>query len=252
MRAVVRVAVKAVETLLLSSGVAGLFLRPYFTPLVDSSAHAIIWLGDSCLLQALSQAKKVPGALGLVRNWRGLGLRVPAAMLTAAHMVLHNAAPPQPKRFFEVTGVPLSVGWEGISTVFESAGWTAQPLRSFVRQGKRTWVATATTEPTTSIWQMPDDADIDTDPPPPALLIVQEARARPPAQRTWAAVVGTRAPVAKQRSPVHPRPLGPRTRIDCMEVGPTTAETAVTPAPGSVPALPLPLRPPRSRRTRWR
>ena len=100
MRAVVRVAVKAVETLLLSSGVAGLFLRPYFTPLVDSSAHAIIWLGDSCLLQALSQAEKVPGALGLVRNWRGLGLRVPAAMLTAAHMVLHNAAPPQPKRFF--------------------------------------------------------------------------------------------------------------------------------------------------------
>ena len=194
-RAVVRVVPAAVEKMLASSGEGGLFFRSLFLPEtaeVERAKHGVVWL-DLPLAEALEKAKGVPWACGLVRNARGLGVRVVAAQLEAAYAALKGKQKPTPKALYEVSGVPLAVGPEHMEKVLAEMGWSGRALRTFVRRGARVWVVEADTPPAADVWTVDS-----------ALVTVQPAQPRRATPAQWSRTPPKEPQV--QMGPPAPRP----------------------------------------------
>ena len=78
-RLTVRTTRSAQIPLLKLSGQNGLFLRPLFRTEAERAETSVVWLDTTSSLDAaLEVAARHPSTLGLVRNDRGLGIRVPA------------------------------------------------------------------------------------------------------------------------------------------------------------------------------
>jgi hypothetical protein len=195
LRAVVRVVPAEAGKLLASSGEGGLFFRSLFRPETaeqERAKHGVVWL-DLPLTEALEKASGVPGACGLVRNARGLGVRVAATQLEAAYAALKGKAKPSPKALYEVSGVPLAVGPEHMEKVLVEMGWSGRALRTFVRRGARVWVVEADSSPAAEVWTVDS-----------ALVTVQPAQPRRSAPAAW-----SRTPpkeIKVQMGPPAPRP----------------------------------------------
>jgi hypothetical protein len=195
LRAVVRVVPAAAEKLLASSGEGGLFFRSLFRPEtaeLERAKHGVVWL-DLPLTEALEKARGVPGACGLVRNARGLGVRVAAAQLEAAYAALKGKPKPSPKELFEVSGVPLAVGPEHMEKVLVEMGWSGRALRTFVRRGARVWVVEADSPPAAEVWTVDS-----------ALVTVQPAQPRRATPAQWSRTPPKEPQV--QMGPPAPRP----------------------------------------------
>ena len=209
LRAVVRVAPAAHDTLFRSSGQDGIFLRSLFRPEtadMERAQHGVVWL-DVPLADALEKARTVPGTCGLVRNSRGLGVRVLAAQTEAAYAALKGKPKPSPKQLYEVSGVPLEMGPGRMEVVLAEMGWTGRALRTFVRRGARVWVVEADTAPSAPVWTVDS-----------ALVTVQPAQSRRATPAPWS------------RTPPH---------ANAVQPGPPACgpSPAVTPAPSRGPPL---------------
>ncbi len=130
------------------SGTGGLIVRPFR---VDGpSPYSVVWVPDA-LPAALLAAASLPNGCGLVANGRGLGIRVPAEDYATAYAVLRKAQPPAPLVYFELAGAPLGLTPEPLAAALRAEGWPATPLRTFVRNGRRSWILSAEGLPTFSL-----------------------------------------------------------------------------------------------------
>ena len=227
------------------SGTGGLILRPFR---VDGpSPHSVVWLPVD-LATVLQAAASFPTACGVVANARGLGVRVPAMEYPAAFAALRKAPPPPPKLYYELAGLPLGMTAEPLAAALLAEGWTATPLRTFVRSRRRVWVLQAETPPEFDLLATDD-----------GLATLQAARDRPPRpQPTWQKVTA-RSPVPTL-APHPPVPTLPRRRPRCSplhsrppQLGPTAHPQACS-LPRRQPAAPaqwpLPRPPPNPQRPR--
>ena len=140
LRATARVPAPALAHALRLSGTGGLILRPFR---VDGpSPHSVVWLPGN-LATVLEAAASLPNACGVVANARGLGVRVLATDYPAAFATLRKTAPPPPKLYYELAGLPLDTTAEPLAAALSAEGWTATPLRTFVRSNRRVWVLQA-------------------------------------------------------------------------------------------------------------
>ena len=189
LRATARIPAAAVLDVLRLSGTGGLIIRPFR---VDGpSPHSVVWV-PGALPDALQAAASLPGACGLVANARGLGIRVLAADYAGAYAALRQAPPPAPKLFYELAGAPLDLTAEPLAAALRAEGWTATPLRSFVRSGRRCWVLQAEAAPEFSLLRTAA-----------GLATLQPARDRPPRRsQPWTKVtVGAPPPPAPKAVP---------------------------------------------------
>ena len=177
------------------SGTGGLIVRPFR---VDGpSPYSVVWVPDA-LPAALLAAASLPNGCGLVANGRGLGIRVPAEDYATAYAVLRKAQPPAPLVNFELAGAPLGLTSEPLAAALRAEGWPATPLRTFVRNGRRSWILSAEGPPTFSLLRTDE-----------GLATLQPARDRPPRpQQPWTQIPSSR-PVAPSAPPVAPPPLAP-------------------------------------------
>ena len=182
LRATARIPAAALSQALRLSGTGGLIVRPFR---VDGpSPYSVVWVpGD--LSAGLLAAASFPGACGLVANARGLGVRVLAADYPAAYAALRQAPAPAPKLYFELAGAPLGLTAEPLASALRAEGWTATPLRTFVRSGRRCWVLQAESMPEFSLLRTEA-----------GLATLQPARDRPPRPSTAWTRLRASAPVA--------------------------------------------------------
>ena len=209
LRAVVRVVPAAQAKLLASSGEDGIFFRSLFRPETaeqERAKHGVVWL-DLPLAEALEQARGIPGACGLVRNARGLGVRVAAAQLEAAYAALKGKDKPPPKALYEVSGVPLAMGPGHMEKVLVEMGWSGRALRTFVRRGARVWVVEADSPPSATVWTVDS-----------ALVTVQPAQPRRATPAPWSRtppkeIKVQMGPPARGPSPVVLQPTAPTSGV---------------------------------------
>ena len=202
LRAVVWVVSAAQDTLLISSGQDGIFFRSLFRPESaeeERAKHGAVWL-DLPLVEALEKAHAVPRACGLVRNARGLGVRVAAAQLEAAYAALNGKAKPSPKALYEVSGVPLAVGPGLMEKVLVEMGWSGRAMRTFVRRGARVWVVEADSAPSAAVWTVDS-----------ALITVQPALPRRATPVVWSRTPPKQIQVQMGPPTFGPSPAVPKT-----------------------------------------
>ena len=123
-----------------------MFSRPLFRLDEERRQHAVMWV-DGDLTSVLLKATTYPPSLGLVRNPRGLGIRVPAGLRSEAYQALMGKSPPPPIHYYEVAGVPLPMATNDLVGVLQTEGWLVKPVRSFLRRGARVWVVAAEQTP---------------------------------------------------------------------------------------------------------
>ena len=166
LRATARIPAAALPHALRLSGTGGLMIRPFR---VDGpSPYAVVWV-PGALPAVLLAAASFTLTCGLVSNARGLGVRVLSQDYPAAFAALRQAPPPARKLFYELAGAPLDVTAEPLAAALRAKGWTATPLRSFVRSGRRCWVLQAESAPEFSLLRTEA-----------GLATLQPARDRPP------------------------------------------------------------------------
>jgi len=185
-RAMLRLSTDAKEVVLKASGQGGMFSRPLFRLDEERRQHAVMWV-DGDLTSVLLKATTYPPSLGLVRNPRGLGIRVPAGLRSEAYQALMGKSPPPPIHYYEVAGVPLPMAANDVVGVLQTEGWLVKPVRSFLRRGARVWVVAAEQTPPVELLWMGE-----------ALVTVQTARElKPVPHGIWkkaAAAVAVSAP----------------------------------------------------------
>ena len=204
LRATARIPAAALDATLAKSGHTGLFVRPFRTD--GPSPHSIIWLPDLNLAAALQQAATLPSALGLVPNARGLGVRVRSNDYAAAYAALRQTSPPAPVSYYELAGAPPDLTANALAAALQTQGWTATPLRTFMRSGRRHWIIQSATTPTFSLLHTAD-----------GIATLQPARDRPRPPTAWqrvarpTATASTPATSPPQQPSVAPPPAAPST-----------------------------------------
>ena len=195
-RAMLRLSTDAKEVVLKASGQGGMFSRPLFRLDEERRQYAVLWV-DGDLASVLLKATAYPASLGLVRNPRGLGIRVPAGLRSEAYQALMGKSPPLPIHYYEVAGVPLPMAANDLVGVLQTEGWLVKPVRSFLRRGARVWVVAAEQTPLVELLWMGE-----------ALVTVQTARELKPVSRgIWkrASAVGL-VSTPRPQLVAHPQP----------------------------------------------
>jgi hypothetical protein len=150
-RVFVRIAAAHLDAALAASGADGVFIRPYFTDEAQRLAHKIVWLPSGTSLEAaLRQASRSEGSVGLVRNARGLGVRVPtvAAPAVALFLLGAEAAEQVTGEVWELAGLPMGCSKIALTHALTEWGWKGVTLLRHVSKGQsRSWFARAACEP---------------------------------------------------------------------------------------------------------
>ena len=144
---------KSRDACLKVSGQDGVFVNPFLAEDADRQEFKAVPLEPEVSLSAaLRQAQFNPQAVGVVCMKKGFGLRVLAAKHEELLRHVHqDAAGKFLGGKYEVTGLPLSVGAEGVKEFL--APWSVHPVTTFRRQLTRTWVVRAEKAPTERILQ---------------------------------------------------------------------------------------------------
>lgn len=144
------------DELLVCSGQDKLFLRLTLRDGATDAAYAIVWLSPKVgRIEALRLGKGTRGYAGLARCMKCLGVRVNVTELGAARAALAPTDPrftPEnrhlnPKRKWEMGGVPIAVDATNLVQLLHAWGWTVLPGSYEIKGWVRTWEVSADTEP---------------------------------------------------------------------------------------------------------
>ena len=140
----VRVATRYVEAILKASGVDSVFARPFFEEDEDKDRFKIVPCRlDVDLASALRQAGRTTEHYGVVKTYKGFGIRVLAGKYEeAARLLRPEDADSLTGTKYEVTGLPLYCGRDAIEELLVS--WPgAVPITTFRTSRTRTWIVSA-------------------------------------------------------------------------------------------------------------
>ena len=127
-----------------SSGLDGVFVRPFIMNDEDRAAFRVVPFPDKTTLDAALRQAKFLGeiASGVVEMRKGYGVRVKAEKFASVAKQLH---PDSHSHLvgdkWEISGLPKGACADAV--VAFVTGWNAVPLYSFVRGQRRTWVVRA-------------------------------------------------------------------------------------------------------------
>eukprot|EP00662_Eupelagonemidae_sp_cell21_P046479 gene46479-43746_t len=126
----------------------GFFTRKLWRNDAEKSEFSVVWLRGRTIAEARDAAARIPESIGVARNGRGLGIRVPAAQHAAVQRAVLGAdeVRRRSRKIWEVSNAPREMDGEGLCEVLREWGWTVETIRSFVpRQPRagRTWIVAA-------------------------------------------------------------------------------------------------------------
>ena len=154
LQSIVYLPASSLITALRSSGLDGVFVRPFIESDQDRMLYRAAPLPlDISLESAVRQASFFgEKAYGVVPFAHGFGIRVKTADYPE---ILTQIQPDNASQFlgkrWEISGLPLAMGKESLQDFV--SGWQVTPLHSFRHGFRRTWIVRAGTDPTDTIIQ---------------------------------------------------------------------------------------------------
>jgi hypothetical protein len=134
----IRVQLAKLTSILVNTGVGGIFADPKDANNVRDDTFKVVWLKDLSLDEVRSKARMVPQALGLARSRVAYGIRVLSEHAEMVHTELKPGAAPlkvlaDPHRY-RLTPLPPGCDRATVEKLIEDLGIVAKPIKTLGRQ----------------------------------------------------------------------------------------------------------------------
>ena len=136
-----RIVADDMRSILLQSGLEGIFVRPKGGHGLPDGCYRVVWLESDSLEQALAMIQTHANVMGVVKGRGNLGLRVAVESYTSIRQSNENV---KILMEFVMAPVPVATDKGALQGVLDEFCWLAMPLR---QMGATSWLIGAEKEP---------------------------------------------------------------------------------------------------------